>query len=584
MRYEADGSRRVVVLQTEAQARHYSEYKRKDGDLVIPIGPEAMYHAEQRGWVTCNLGELWSSEDYRRASDESQSRIDGLIDALDAYSKDWNPDLGLEIGRYYALQLWVIIGQIHYNYFIAHSIARHLQPTSLLVYTKDIGQPFLELRPDPDCIFAEVLLRSGCINAEQIEIQRIGETRRGRTTTEKIVNVLPQALATRIRELRTRWRIRNAGKSTYRLLLIGAGYDWLKISRFEGFRDEFSLHILPRPQTTKIGANPPTEFAGILNGAVEYAGNTVYDLRNLASTIHADLVLYAERNEEINKQLKRYDAVVTAVLTYPWESYVAHMAAKMNIPVVVWQHGEKGQAWDVTGLYTELFYATDYLAYAPAVQRQHQSWIGQNRLANVEAVGSIGKNVVWRGGATIVYATGKWFKTAAPFVPKSDPDKRLFDTHRTILGYLDTVVATERPVIFKANNTPGLNAAPYQYENIRVDYATPFTALLETAGVVILDTPTTTLVEACSTRVPIFVLGGRTEYYQEFLEVVRRRVIWCENQEELVMELDSYLRTGRYGADLNDDTYFCEYCAASEPDEVVRRVKKNLLRAIKRQG
>ena len=573
----------MVILQTDAQATHYKQHQRKDSDLVIPIGPEAMYHAEENGWEVCNLGDLWSAEEYRQAGDESQSRIDSLIDALDAYSKRWNPGLGLEMGRYYALQLWIIVGQIHYNRFIADSIAKHLQPTSLLVYTKDIGQPFLELRPDPDCIFADVLLRSGCFGTGQIEIQRIAEKRKGNTLREKLVNRLPQKWIVRLREARDRWRIRSAGKSTYRLLMTGGGYDWFKIYRYDGFRDVFSLHILPRPIAAKVEINPPVELASILNGAVEQAGNTAYDLGGLASAIQSDLILFAGRNEKTKKQLERYDAVVTAVLTYPWESCIAHMAVKMGIPVVVWQHGEKGQTQDVTGLYSELFYATDYLAYAPAVQRQYQAWIGKNRLVNVDAVGSIGKSVVWRGGEAIVYATGKWFKTAVPFISKADPDRRLFDAHRTILGYLDTIAA-ERPVIFKANNTPGLNAVPYQYKNIRVDYATPFTVLLETAGVIILDTPGTTLVEACSTKVPIFVLGGRTEYRQEFLEIIRRRVVWCETPAELVTKLNSYLHTGLYEADVNDDAYLREYCAGSEPDKVVQQVKESLLCAIKRHG
>ena len=580
----SEGTKRVVILQTDEQASHYEEYKRQEGDLVIPIGPEAMYKAQRNGWVTCNLGELWSSQDYEQARDESQARIDGLITVLDAYSREQNPDLNLEMGHYYAFQLWVIIGQIHYNYFIAYSIARHLQPIGMLVYTKDIGQPFLELRPDPDCIFADVLLRSGCFKVEYIETQRISEKRRGNTATERIVNALPQTLLARLRELRSKWRILNFRKSTYRLLMIGGGYDWFKVSRYEAFRRIFSLHTLPRPRPmTKIDTNPPAELVDILSNSIAYEGNAAYDLRSLAAAIQTDMVLFIERKGEIKNQLKRFDAVVTAVLSYPWENYVAHTAAKISIPVIVWQHGEKGQAQDVTGLYTELFYATDYLTYAPSVQKRYQSWIGKNSLANVEAVGSIVKNVVWHGGETIVYATGKWFKTATPFVPKPDPDGRLFAAHRAILEYLD-IVAVERPVILKANNTSGLNSIPYQFKNVRIDYTTPFTMLLETASMIILDTPATTLVEACSTRVPIFVLGGRTEYLPDFLEKIKRRVVWCENPEELVIKTDLYLRTGLYEADVNDDAYRREYCAAAESSEVILNVKQSLIKAMERSG
>jgi hypothetical protein len=581
MNYEFHNTKRVVALQTGGQVLHYAELKRHKSDLIIPIGPEAMYHAENNNWTTCNLGSLWSGEDYEQAKLESQARIDGLIDALDVYSKGLFPDLGIEIGSYYAFQLWVIIGQIHYNYFIAHSIAKRIRPERVLIYTKDIDQQFLELRPDPERVFADVVSRSGCFKAENIEIQKISEKSRENTTKERILSLLPQIMSLRLREFRSKWKVRNSRRATYRLLMIGGAYDWAKISQYEAFRNVFSIHTMPKLMAKRDG-NPPMELVDILSSSVEYAGNTAYDLKSLASAIHADMSLYAERNKKLKNRLKRYDAVVTGVLTYPWENYLAHLAAKMNKPAIVWQHGEKGQSQEMTALqlWTELSYATDYLAYGPSVSDQYRSWIAKTRLINVETVGSFEKNVVWRGGKVIIYATGKWLKTMAPFGPQ-DPDRRLFDAHKTILDYLDPIAA-EHPVIFKANNTPGLNEIPYAYSHIRIDYRTPFTELLKTAGVVILDTPATTLVESCSTKVPIFVLGGRTEYLPDFLERIKRRVVWCDNPKELVMKIDSYLRTGLYEADVDDDTYSREYCATLEPGEVVSRVKKTLINAIDR--
>lgn len=583
MNQEFHKTKRIVVLQTRGQVRHYSEHKRQEDDLIISIGPEAMYHAEKSGWTTCNLGSLWSSEDYEQAKDESHSRIDGLIDALDVYSRGLFPDLGIEIGHYYALQLWVIIGQIHYNYFIARSIAERIQPDSVLIYTKDRDQPFLELRPEPERVFADVVARSGCFKAENIEIHRISEKKRGTTIKEKILSSLPQMLALRLREFRSRWRIRNSRRSAYRLLMIGGAYDWAKISQYKAFRDVFSIHTMSK-QMAKAESKPPMEFVDIVNGSIEQEGKPLYDLKRLTSAIYTDVLLYKEKNNELTNQLKQYDAVVTGVLTYPWENYLGHLATKMNKPVIVWQHGEQGQSQEATALllqlWTELSYASDYLAYGQSVSDQYRSWIGKSRLINVETVGSFGKKVVWRGGKAIIYATGKWFKTAAPFGTQ-DPDRRLFNAHKTILEYLNTIGA-EHPVIFKANNTPGLNEVPYDYPHIRIDCSTPFTDLLKTAGVIILDTPATTLVESCSTKVPIFVLGGRIEYLPDFLERIKRRVVWCDNPKDLVIKVNSYLSTGLYEADVDDDSYSAEYCAVLERDEVVLRVKESLLYAIGR--
>ena len=574
---------RAVVLQSAIQVRHYSEHKRQEGDLIIPIGPEAMYCAEKQGWNTCNLGELWSSQDYERAKDESQARIDGLLSALNAYSRNWNSNFELEMGNYYAFQLWGIIGQLHYNHFIARSISERIQPDSLLIYTKAVAQISSDLNlADPDCIFADMAANSGCFKIASIEIQKIDRKSRANTIKEQIRNSLPEKLLMQLRISRSRWQIRNLKSSAYRLLMVGGGYDWLKIARYEAFRDTFSIRVIPHLVAEKKNT-PPKELVGILNSSIESAERPVYDMEILAATIYADMVLYAEKYEEIKNKLKQYDALVTAVLTSPWENYLSHMATKMSIPVVVWQHGEKGQSYDVTTLYTELFYATDYLSYGASVSDQYRLWIDKLRLINVETVGSLGKRVAWSDGTSIVYVTGKWFTTSVPFSVLPDPDSRLYRAHKTILNYLDTKAA-KHPIIFKANNTPGANTIPYEYTHIRIDYSTPFTELLKTAGVIILDTPATTLVESCSTNVPIFALGGRTEYLPDFLNKIKRRVVWCDTPEELVLKLDSYLHTGKYGADINDNTYSREYCATLDPDEVILRVKESLIDAIGRYG
>jgi len=232
-------------------------------------------------------------------------------------------------------------------------------------------------------------------------------------------------------------------------------------------------------------------------------------------------------------------------------------------------------------LYTELYYATDYLAYGPEVVRQYQSWVGKNSLKNTLAVGSIGKKIVWKGGDRIVYSTGKWFKTATPFQSIPDPDARLYNAQKVILGYFDNLAGNPN-VVLNANNTSGFNAIPHKYGNIDIDYITPFINLLETAKIIVLDTPATTLVEACSTKVPIFVLGGRVNYHPLFLEKIKRRVVWCEDPNDLVAKIDLYLHTGLYEADVNDNIYYREYCGIEDATSVASQASKSLIDAIER--
>ena len=298
-------------------------------------------------------------------------------------------------------------------------------------------------------------------------------------------------------------------------------------------------------------------------------------IRELASSLWSDFVLFSTNYGKIKSKVDRFDAVVTGVLSFPWDSYLAHVAAMLGKPVVVWQHGEKGQSVDRSTAYTELLYTTSYLAYAEGVAKLYRPFIGAKRLSEVSVVGSLGKVAHWRGGDSVVYATGKWFKTCSPMMIPSDPDNRLFHAHKAILGFLDEE-ARARPIIFKANNTAGLNEVPYQFKNIRVERDASFTELLERASLVILDTPATTLVEACSTNVPIFVLGGRSIYEQEFLDLVKRRVVWCDSVDEIIDELRAFLDTGLYRANVHDTSYRDAFSISMEADTVVRIVGDHL--------
>ena len=566
---------RLVVLQSKAQSEHYQNTRRMDGDIVLPIGPEAMYETDINGWAFCTLGDLWSGDQLEKEKNVIQKRLDDLIETLNDYSRRWNPELGLEIGNYYAFQLWVIINQIQYNNFFVRCIAENIKPSKILCYTKAKAQVFMELRPDPDCLFADVLSRSALWKNGICEIVRINENDKINTLREIVLAALPVSVRAILRKIRDKNGLKSTHSATYNLLIIGAGGDWIKLSNYSDFVKEFRLH-LPPELISADKVKPEEELSDIISNSIQRDGLVPFDISGLASAIQSDLHLFAKKAEEIRDMMMNYDAIVTSVLTFPRDNFLAHIAALVGRPVVVWQHGEKGQSGlDPVGIYTELFYATDYFAYAPVVVKQYEAFLGKYRLNSVVAVGSIEKNVVWQGGNTIVYATGKWFKNGL----LSDPDRRLYEAHKSILGYLENI-GNRYSIIMKANNTPGLNDIPYRLNKVDVEYVKPFTELLKTAKIVILDTPATTLIEACSTKIPIFVLGGRTEYTHEFLLVIKRRVVWSETPEDLVRHIATFLEAGTYNADVNDQTFLLQYGAGTKATQVVKTARACLLDSI----
>jgi hypothetical protein len=572
-------NKRLVILQTKSQAlEYYLNYQDNENDFILPIGPESMYISQKYNSSIIHLGEFWEESDYKVAKQKSENRIDDLVKNLNNYSLKVDYNNFVEIGNYYSFQLWVIIGQIHYNQFIIQSIFNKLNPKSILCFEKTKEEIFLEYRPDPDRILVDILKTYRKISTLEFKIIKIRESRKKNTYREKILSLIPSFVRYTLRNIRDNSRIKNKSTATNQLLLLGGAGDWIKLHNFEEFNCSFKFYFPPKLKHCKSDKLHTNNLTEIINKQLINENFTPINLTYLIKLISNDLNLFINNLNLIKKSIKIYDAIVSNVFTFPLDLYFAHVANSLNLPVIVWQHGEKGQAYDPTIKSTELLYSTNYFCYADSVKLFYEQ-LNINSKIKYDVVGSVEKNIFWKDGKSIVYATGKWFKTATPFIPKSNPDKRLYDAHNIILNFL-TKYTKQFDVIFRPNNSPGLNDIPYSFNNIHINFDTTFTKLLEDAALVILDTPATTLVESCSTEVPIFVLGGRSEYNDEYLLSIKRRVIWKETPEELITAIENYILKKEYPANILDTDYLNKYCANAKKNQVVENVINSLNEAI----
>jgi hypothetical protein len=572
-------NKRLVILQTKSQAlQYYLNYQDNENDIILPIGPESMYISQKYNSTIIHLGEFWNESSYKVAKQNSENKIEKLVENLNNYSLKIDYNNFIEIGNYYSFQLWVIFGQIHYNQFIIQSIFDNLEFKSILCFEKTKEEIYLEYRPDPDLIFIDVLKAYRDISNYALQIIKINESRKKNTNREKILSLIPKFIRSLLRNIRDNSLLQNKKTAPSKLLLTGGAGDWIKLHRNNEFNSKYNFNYAPKLKFYKSIDSNNNILQDIISNDIKNENFSTLNLTYLINLINNDLNLFINNLNFVKKSIKLYDAVVTNVFTFPIDLYIAHVASTLKIPVIVWQHGEKGQIFDPTIKSTELLYASNYFCYADSVKTYFIN-LNINSNTKFDVVGSIEKNVSWKNGNSIVYATGKWFKTATPFISKSNPDKRLFDAHNLILNFL-TNYTDKYKVIFRPNNSPGQNDIPYSFKNIFTDFHTTFTKLLEDAAIVILDTPATTLVEACSTKVPIFVLGGRAEYNEEFLLSIKRRVIWKETPEELILAIENYILNNDYPSNLLDTDYLNKYCAKSENQEVLKNILNSLNKAI----
>jgi hypothetical protein len=539
----------LVIIQSKVQFERYLKEKKSNKDIILPIGPESRYLAELNKLPFVLLKNLLDDNEYKSASKKSVKIIENLIYKLDNYSNQINYKCSLEIGKYYAFQLQIIIGQIHYNYFIAKQLAKNFKRGKILIFSSNKERTFLKYRPNPIDLLSKVILKSNLFSKDRIEHIILKENIE-LNLNQSILNLFRNRQYYKyFSYYKLKLKFKNISNSNLKFLLITSPYDWINVQKHPLFNQFFQIDLLPFIGRT-IQRNLDNNIFNIINESITFNNHIIFDLEKLSNYIGSDLIEFIKKKKKISSKLDSYEGLIGSVLSSPFENFVAHLGAKKNKPFLLWQHGEKGLYEDPFVFSTELNYATHYMTFGEGVKNYYKKYLFKNRLKQISLVGSIGKKIEYEGGTTILYATGKWFYTATPFLEKIDPDTRLFNCQKTILNFLKS----SNEVVFKANNTVGLNSIPFSLGNIKLDYNTPFTKLLKKAKVVILDTPATTFIEAASTTVPIFVIGGRSNYLKKAKDLMSKRAVWCETPELLIEKLNIFLKRGIYEADVYDNS------------------------------
>jgi hypothetical protein len=569
MRSPSKQFNRIVILQNKSQAKRYHDKLKQKGDLIYPIGASSIFFCIENNLEFITEKDFIDKKKYKEESLKFNINLKNLIKDLNEYSRQKKPSLDLDIGDYFSFQLYIILGQISFNEFIISSLKKKFLEINILVFKNKNKSRFLRLRPDPTSLLAEVLEKSDLFDSENINI--IPEKK------QYIFYFSPESIKYILRYMRDTFRLFNLrnffSRKNKKIAIIGGAYDWFKLAKNKRVINTLSLSLLriknPNPSNGK-----DKEILEILKKAYFGKGKSFIDLSFLSHEIKKYLEYFARKTNNFEKIINRFYCVATGVLTWPEENFLAHIAIKNNKRVILWQHGERGQSPDPSIEFTEMLYTTDLLTYGSSVDNFYKNWLYKNNLTSIKSIGSLTKQVRWKknDSKNILYATGKWHKNAIPFLNVLDSDIRLVRAHLKILGYLNNIENWN--TIFKTNNTKGLNEIPYKnkFNNIKFESNIPFTDLLKNSELVILDTPSTTLIEACSTSIPIFVLSGRNVYSEEFLEKVSRRVIWCNSLDELISNLNNYLKYEQYDSDLFDESFVNSYFSKSSENLIAKKI------------
>lgn len=585
--------RYVILTSQEACDAYVNDIQWRYGDIVVPVGPEALHLVKERRLPTLHLWDLLQVDDVDAHQERNAIFIQTLVDKLNALSMEYDPEL--HFGDYFRFQFLTIFWPILNDARVVSGLAKRARSASVLVFCDMSDTLFMKYRIRPGTYLSKAIAHSPeFIEGQVTTVQLTLKDGQHSSLTSILKDRLPDLLIKTLRWVRDNRRLGKFAQGHKTLLLTGGGFEWFEVVKHPEFLKDFSIKQMPLSAMIMFESRTLdqalafkikemlVEVAGVL-----FLGNTKF-LDSLATILAGEIAKFSKMKRCVDRFLENHSAVVSSVLCYPEENFIAHRARMKGRPVLIWQHGEKGFSHDELdrqyNLSNEFLYATDYLAYGDLVADLYKEQIGENELIAVTVVGLQRQLPLPDVPKHIVYATGKWSYNVLNDDMTIDADRRLYEAQNTILKFLDSSdVATD--VIFKLNNTAGLNMIPVKLENVQIDGSSRFTDLLPNARVVILDAPATTLIEACRFDVPIFVLGGRRQNYRkEFSVAVRRRVCWCETPEELVDRLSDYFQTGRMEADRYDRTFIESYLTADSSAQVADRVHQCVDLAILRRN
>ena len=507
---------------------------------------------------------------------ESEELIKKVINDLNAYSNKlyvFNDQFEINIGDYYSFNLHVVLGQIHYIHFIIEQINLFYKPQSWLVFKPKLlfNNLYNGFRPGPVDVFQNVISAKKWLVVTVIQYYSWPNLSDFKIL---IKDNSPNILLKKYYNYKNKNRINGKNIDKMKnILAIDALYEWSHVINSAHFNRKYSIEYLFFNYESPSFVNNDEKIFEILNQGLTFNNYLIFDIKKQSKIITKSLYRFKNLKEYYCLYLNRFHCLLNTVFVKPEHNFLAHLANYLKIPVLTWQHGEMGSYIDIFQESIETRYSNIYFCYGDGVAERYSGLISKSALKEVVPVGNLSKKCLSYKSEYILYATGKWTGVVSPFFENFDTDSKLFITQVKIIEFLDNLVNVRS--IFKASNQPNQNLVLFKCNLVEVNYNSPFTELVANASLIILDTPTTTLIEAVSTDKPIFVISGLMPgkwNNVRFIELLKKRALVFESADDLLRALDLFLNFNIYDADVNNREFYHHYASKLNNSEVINSI------------
>ena len=546
--------------------------------------------------------ELWSTTGWN-----SYSVVNQLIEFCDSFIRKNAEGLeNIDVLNCYRHQLVMLFDGIIGRLFMLKNLLEKLKPSRIDICKRNL-EPFAGdgyLFGQNDTLWANCLSLKGWF--PEINVISLDETASGDFPKEKVTwKSLLKKVAGYLKLIEEYRSLRKLGFRNYvrrvfvrkSILLVRFEYGWVDTVRMF-FENGIKVKVSPIDDLRKM--KPKRARSYKVSGLVDnLAKQSEYRKRFLFENIDFYPLLKPRIEgmicEGITKGSRIYskaedyivsshpEAALFSIAPHPEYWFFLQAFKSHAIPVICWQHGSEG-FYDNRGFpETELLYTDYFFDYGEGVTESYSKFKNKYDFRPV-AVGSstIDKLAdTEKSGDCILYATTNYYQNNLYFAYSLLSDIKLYRVQRAILNYLEKV--KEETVIFKLHPVLSYRTPPVEVKSPRIRVVRnekSFEELLKEARIIILDCPTTTLIQAAVTRKPVFVLSSFIKVKPEALDLLGKRAVCDESPEGLMKKLDNYLKTGIYPADVNNREFVKKYGIHLDDGGSARRAVNKVMEII----
>ena len=611
----------IVLLRDAKETLFYHTTFRELHEVIIPLAltPESWWECEKNDIQCLLIQDYFDDREIYETGLKNYEKLELFCETIDSELKIRFPELqknNINLVHNQFGQLKTIMDNFTTKIDIFQNIIKKEKPSLIILLsdqeewdTRTDFNPgmainyfhFIVKRERIPLHFAEIKIRSGSRKSQKYTIRKYSDVQKSFLSAPSVFELLHLVKKRGIVYgfLHLPLFLSSVLFNRDYLFFIGYGYDWsdtLEVLYRKGYS---TVHLFEKKPDLCFG-ELELEFLQekycheFMHKSIDYSQEIIMLVKTL---IHGGYSVFMNNAKEIDQKIKKYRprVIICSTKTTAFEQIAAQIAYSHNLPVISWQHGAYGMHRAPGVLHSELMNTSVHFCWGGGVKEYLEREPLNHFTCKQVMVGSLALETAYFSSGSsenkikcFYITTGYYNESFYINAPFPFMDNSLWITQRNIINFLGE---SEYVSVVKLHPSLGFdrNISDYvthqQFSNITITHEGDTIDFMNQSEIIIIDYPSTTLLQALSTKKVVFVLTSHLYLTETALELLNKRAYCFDSLEELLENLSRFCKgqSLEQTPDVNNTEYFVTYGLYLLDGHVMLRAINELEGAINRQ-